>query len=123
MVITEHPDAEFTRLALKYFGLKRVRLIVTDGKEDYPDIWCSPEKGKIWANQEWAKQKPTERRKRIVHELLHFVGMKHDYFIGYNTYPGLDIYSRKVYNNIIRNRKKIQAGTYGWKEGKIKCQN
>ena len=101
-------DIEWIKKVLMPFaGLRKLKLGWSDSKKKYPDIWCSPSEHKIVVTQEWARQDMHERKKRLVHEALHFRGMEHNEKIGYSTYPDRDTYSRMIYNKLRR-----KYGTY-----------
>ena len=96
-------DMTFVRkYALPYFGIKKVGFTIDYSTKKFPDIWCYPDANPpvIVVTQEWARQRAGERRKRIVHELLHISGLNHSKKIGYNSRPDLDTYSQRVYNEI-----------------------
>jgi ssRNA-specific RNase YbeY (16S rRNA maturation enzyme) len=78
---------------------------MSDSKKVWPDIWISGDT--VTVTQEWARQNADERRKRLVHECLHLVGLNHGKIDGleYSTYPAKDKYSMKVYRRICGYRK------------------
>ena len=99
-------DEKFLRQAMRYFGVKELRVQWNDySKTKYPDIWCYPYENPpvIVVTAEWNKQNVGERRKRLVHEMLHINGMEHDESIGYVSYPNRDSYSKKVYRELVSN--------------------
>ena len=91
---------------MPYFKVPALRLSWDKSKETYPDIWCFPDMTppRIVVTREWAKQDTAERRKRLVHEMIHISykykddrqvqGMK------YRSHPEQDEYSRYLYNYI-----------------------
>ena len=97
-------DIEFIRLKLlPWSGLKSVKLATSSSTTNYPDIWIdmSNHVPVITVTKEWARQDVHERRKRLVHEFLHAMGMSHDESIGYSTYPNKDRFSKMVYMKLI----------------------
>ena len=91
------------RKALPYFGIPAVRIISSSSTEKYPDIWVKMPAGQapeIYVTAEWRRQDYHERRKRLVHELLHVTGMEHNAKVGYNSRPDQDTYSMAVYKKI-----------------------
>lgn len=102
-------DREFVKRALGYFGIGAVKIDWSDSKEKYPDIWVNLSSTPvITVTREWEKQKPAERRKRIVHEMLHVKGLQHNDKIGYSTYPDKDSFSMKVYDDIMGGSRKFE---------------
>lgn len=78
--------------------IPKLALRTSKSGSKYPDIWVilgSPPT--IVVTPEWARQSARERRKRLVHEMIHIKGNKHNERIGYNTYPAKDTFSRRVY--------------------------
>ena len=91
-------DKHFLIKLTRTFGIKKLNIEWSDSKAKWPDIWV--ELGKvpvITVTREWARQDKDERRKRLVHEYLHIIGMEHDESKGYSTYPERDSYSMRVY--------------------------
>ena len=89
--------------AMPYFGISYVKLCWSSSKKQWPDIWAIPSESKIVVTQEWLRQPAGERRKRLVHECLHFLGLEHGIYDGleYSTYPKEDMYSLKIYRDIV----------------------
>lgn len=108
---------------LPYFRIHHLKFGITKGTAEYPDIWCDPSKVPpvIMANQTWARQTIPERRKRVVHELLHFIGMQHGRKgkLMYSTYPAKDTFSKAVYLDIVRHQEPIQRGLYNFRRGRF----
>lgn len=108
-------DRHFLKRGLKYFNVKMVRIEFSNSKATYPDIWVSMNGSmpKVTVTREWMKQMPSERNKRMTHELLHCVGLEHNSKIGYDTVPSKDTFSKRVYLDIMSgdnnkfNRKKF----------------
>jgi len=102
-----------TDKVLPYFGIKRVRISWDRSKKKWPDIWCYPDEipPRIVVTKEWLKQTTDERRKRLVHEMGHVIGLEHGNLHGlrYSTYPGRDFWSRAVYADIVVGSKKFDA--------------
>ena len=91
-------DKPFTYSMLKRFNIKSIAFDVSDSTKKYPDIWVEMNKVPvITVTREWARQNTNERRKRILHELLHVYGLEHDAGIGYNSIPSKDTYSKDLY--------------------------
>jgi len=66
----------------------------------------------ITVTQEWAAQQFPERMKRIVHEMLHIKGFEHDRKLQYSTYPDKDVFSVRVYNDIMFGSRKFSASKF-----------
>ena len=109
-------DLNFVNKAIPLMGVTKTIVVTTDPSTDpYPDIWI--QKGlfsdTITVTQEWAKQSQHERRKRLVHEMLHSLGENHwdepknmkingvTYNVLYSTYPEKDTYSALVYSHLL----------------------
>ena len=98
-------DIEFIRLKLlPWSGLKAVKLAWSNSKKHWPDIWVEFPNSipVITVTREWMGQDIHERRKRLVHEVLHCLGMQHDKSIGYDTHPEKDSFSKMVYMKLIQ---------------------
>ena len=94
-------DKKFLVRAIRTFNVKSLRIAWSDSKKTYPDIWIELSKVPvITVTAEWARQSADERRKRLVHELLHAKGMGHNESIGYNSRPDKDTYSMEIYRSI-----------------------
>ena len=93
-----------TERLLPYFGIKRVKVEWNSSRKHWPDIWCFPREvpPRIVVTQEWLRQPSEERKKRLVHEALHLIGMNHGKVgsLDYNTRPSRDSYSKQVYQRI-----------------------
>ena len=101
-MISESDKRFLTDIAMPHFGVKRLRIKWSKSKASWPDIWIEMNGiPVITITQEWARQSTRERRKRLVHELIHTTGMGHSEKLGYSTYPSRDTYSKKVYEKII----------------------
>ena len=94
---------------LPWSGVKRIRLAWSNSTAKFPDIWLSFEDGlpTITVTKEWRRQNMQERRKRLVHEMLHLQGLEHpeggSVRIGkyvYSTFPAEDSYSRAIYRRL-----------------------
>lgn len=109
-------DIDFVNKIIPLMGITKNIVLTTDpSTEPYPDIWI--QRGvfsdTITVTQEWAKQNHHERRKRLVHELLHSLGEQHwesskiidvsgqKLSILYSTYPEKDTYSALVYSHLL----------------------
>ena len=105
MSISELDKQFVERKLLPYFGIKSLNLKYSDSKKKYPDIWVSLDKiPTITVTNEWKKQSMNERRKRLVHEALHVMGLEHGKYgkYIYSTFPRFDTYSKKVYQDILK---------------------
>jgi len=101
-------DREWLRKVMPYFGIKAVAIDYVETGRKWPDCWIEINRRPplITVTQEWARQNKDERRKRIVHELLHLKGLRHGKkgrFV-YHTKPELDTYSVMVYQNMVRGK-------------------
>ena len=89
-------------VVMPYFQIRVVRFAWSSSLKKWPDLWMEPGPiPTITVTREWARQKLDERRKRLVHESLHLVGMQHDESIGYSTHPERDTFSMRVYHQIL----------------------
>ncbi len=96
-------DIDFMTSLLKRFNIPRVYLQWSDSRAKYPDIWVQLSTVPvITVTAEWARQNTNEREKRILHEFLHILGMKHNSRIGYNSIPDKDVFSKRVYQSLRR---------------------
>lgn len=103
-----------------YFQIHEVKVqYLTDYKRKHPDIWCYPDKKLIVVTDEWSRQNANERRKRLVHEVLHLVGVQHSRKLKFSTFPDRDLFSIKVYNDIEKNKASIKAGKYHFNLGRF----
>jgi hypothetical protein len=97
-------DVKFIHdILLPFAKVEKVMMMYSDSKNTWPDIWV--ELGDIpviTVTDEWIKQFRIERQKRLTHEFLHLKGMEHDESIGYSTVPQRDVYSMKIYKELIR---------------------
>ena len=73
-------DRQFLRHAVKYFGVRFLKVDFDNSRKKYPDIWVSPNGNvpKITVTKEWMKQNTGDKQSRFVHELLHIVGLEHN---------------------------------------------
>lgn len=96
-------DKRFIVKAMRHFNIKAVNIDWSDSKKKWPDIWVylNETPPRIVVTQEWSKQDKHERRKRLVHEMRHINGERHDELKGYSTYPDRDWSSVLIYNKII----------------------
>ena len=116
----DQKDFLFVNQVIPIMGITKSIVLTTDpSTESYPDIWI--QKGffsdTITVTQEWAKQNHHERRKRLVHELLHSLGENHwgepkyvtignnTVEVLYSTYPEQDTYSALVYSYLLNRIK------------------
>ena len=105
-MILSSEDRQFVRTKLMpFFNIKALNIDYSPSKRKWPDI--EVELGKvptITVTDEWRRQSAMERRKRLVHEALHCVGLQHGRYgeYLYSTYPARDTYSRAVYRDIIK---------------------
>lgn len=119
----DNSDYEFLYKSMRYFDLKgdksEVTVFFDKSKEKYPDIWliindvptrAGKTKYELYVTQEWKSQDTHERRKRLVHEVIHMAGYDHwfyhTYLYGghkllYSTQPDEDSFSWLVYFNIL----------------------
>ena len=80
---------------MPYLGIDRLQIGEDlEHTATYPDIWYQA--GRITVTREWARQRPRERKKRLLHEALHHKGLDHMPSIGYYSKPGLDRFSWRV---------------------------
>ena len=107
-------EKSFIARALRYFTIRSVRIEWSGSTDKYPDIWVN--RGAvppvITVTQEWAAQQFPERMKRIVHEMLHIKGFEHDRKLQYSTYPDKDVFSVRVYNDIMFGSRKFSASKF-----------
>ena len=101
-------EKKFVRKAMRYFGIKTLRFSWDDSKKTFPDIWVNLNgMPVITVTQEWMRQSSKEKVKRIVHEILHIKGKEHNG--SYSTYPDKDVFSMKVYNDIVSGGSKYRS--------------
>ena len=97
-------DSRFLKQAMSYFRVPELMVDFSSSMAKWPDIWCIPYEMPpvIVVTQEWKRQPAMERRKRLVHEILHLKGLRHGRRgrLDYNTIPEKDTYSMMVYQNI-----------------------
>ena len=79
---------------MPWMGLHRVKLAEEpEYKGKYPDIWAQGET--ITVTPEWASQGSRERKKRLLHESFHIMGLPHMPSKGYYSRPDKDTFSPK----------------------------
>lgn len=84
--------------AMQRLGIPKVE-VESSGPGDLC-VWLGEETPRIRVGSKWHAAKPHERRKRLLHELLHVKGLRHNAQsrkLGYYSNPERDSYSRKVY--------------------------
>jgi len=96
-------DVKFIReTLLPWSGIRKINLAFSDSPAKYPDIWVKLGRiPTITLTAEWQRQNAAERRKRLLHECLHILGMSHNEKIGYSTYPDRDTYSKRLYKELV----------------------
>ncbi len=102
-------DRKFlTDRAMPYLKIRYVSMFNSNSLAKWPDIWVQMNKfgqPAIMVTREWRRQTAAERRKRLVHELLHILGEQHgkkrDGLL-YSTYPDKDTYSKAIYRQIVK---------------------
>lgn len=96
-------DLLWLQSLLPRFGIPKLKVKTSESKAKWPDIWVTTGKlPVITVTSEWARQDVDERRARLLHEILHLIGLQHGR-IGrweYSTYPDKDSYSREVYRRL-----------------------
>ena len=85
---------------LPYLGVNSLQIEQDDEYDrKYPDIWIQG--SVITVTKEWARQDVHERRKRLLHEGLHYAkGFGHgprERAMGYYSQPDKDVYTRELY--------------------------
>ena len=96
-------DEEFLRSAMRQFGIHKLMIRMDGSKAVWPDCWVVPDPYPVISvTAEWAKQDKDERRKRLVHELLHVCGISHGAkgIWNYSTKPWKDTYSKEEYRRL-----------------------
>ena len=108
-------DRKFLRHAMRYFSVPTLKLEWDESKKTYPDIWISSNGSmpKISVTKEWLRQAPHEKRKRLVHELIHVSGLEHDPKIKFETHPKDDKFSWVVYKDILNGTGKFDKKRFG----------
>lgn len=90
---------------MRHFSIRKLRLKTSSSLEKWPDIWIEEVRGipTITVTEEWAKQGTDERRKRLLHEVLHTQGLQHGKIgkLNYSTHPEEDNYSKAMYRRIL----------------------
>ena len=116
MILTKD-DKEFMLKAMPVFGIEKVKIAYSPSQARWPDIWVSLNRVPvITVTDEWRRQRPAERRKRLVHELLHCIGKQHDEKIGYSTIPVRDKFSKMVYRKLIRKNPIPRGKPLTWED-------
>jgi len=107
-------EKQFISRALKYFNIRSVRMEWSGSEAKHPDIWVNRNTvpPTITVTQEWSRQQYPERMKRVVHELLHLKGFEHSRKLQYSTYPEKDVFSVKVYNDIVSGTRRFQSAKF-----------
>ena len=90
---------------LPYLGVDSLQVEQDDEYDKtYPDIWIRG--SVITVTREWARQDLHERRKRLLHEGLHYAkGLGHgpkERAMGYYSQPDKDVYTRDLYKRVFR---------------------
>ena len=90
---------------LPYLGVDSLQVEQDDEYDKtYPDIWIRG--SVITGTREWARQDLHERRKRLLHEGLHYAkGLGHgpkERAMGYYSQPDKDVYTRDLYKRVFR---------------------
>jgi predicted metallopeptidase len=99
--ILTRDEAHFVKRALMYFDIQRIAFKWDNSCKRYPDLWVTLDSTPIiTVTQEWKNQTSKERMKRVIHELIHVVGINHNSKIGYNSHPDKDTYSMKIYRRL-----------------------
>ena len=103
--------------AMPYFGVKAIAIDYTETSARWPDIWIYLDRQPplIMVTQEWKRQNVSERRKRLVHEILHLKGLQHGR-VGrwrYDTIPFWDEFSKVVYRDIVSGGKSFGYRRFG----------
>lgn len=76
-------------------GVKRITIAEdVDYRGKYPDIWA--EGARVTVTREWARQSAFERKKRLVHEVVHVAGHGHEPRWGYYSRPERDRFSEEL---------------------------
>ena len=99
-------DKRFIREVLMPFaGISAIKIASSNSRAKWPDIWIDMDGiPTITVTNEWRRQNIHERRKRLVHEGCHILGLEHGRIgrYNFNTKPSLDTYSKHVYRQLIR---------------------
>ena len=90
---------------LPYLGVDSLQVEQDDEYDKAsPDIWIRG--SVITVTKEWARQDLHERRKRLLHEGLHYAkGLGHgpkERAMGYYSQPDKDVYTRDLYKRVFR---------------------
>ena len=90
---------------LPYLGVDSLQVEQDDEYDKtYPDIWIRG--SVITVTREGARQDLHERRKRLLHEGLHYAkGLGHgpkERAMGYYSQPDKDVYTRDLYKRVFR---------------------
>ena len=95
-------DLPFLKASSALLRVSTPSIKARSSRATWPDIRTDGRS--ITVTREWARQGQHERRKRLVHELLHLQGREHGVIDGmvYSTRPKEDEYSRVVYLRLLR---------------------
>lgn len=81
----------------RYFGVPGVSYVLS---ESTPDVASIPAQRTVLIGRKWRRAGRHEQEKRILHEMAHLWGLRHDDYarsIGYFSDPQRDRWSRAVY--------------------------
>lgn len=106
-------ERRFVRRALRYFGIKRVGF--TDmAHRDILVVLSQPPV--IHLGKRWRAALPSDRQRRIAHELLHVYGYGHNQAMrqrGYYSKPQRDRLSWTVYRDIVAGTRRFMPQRFG----------
>lgn len=108
-------DIFFTRKALRYFGVPRVRFALHPSTPDIA-VQLGLEVPVILLGKKFIESSPRERHKKITHELIHIKGYHHSREmreLGYFSEPERDTLSLVVYRAIERGHKRFDPQALG----------
>lgn len=94
--------------ALGALGVPRVDVQINPASQGDIHILLNPGLSQIVCGQKWIQSNPTLRKTKLVHEVLHAAGIRHDARsrkLGYYSNPNRDRYSPRVYRQIIGGHK------------------
>lgn len=119
MSLTRAEQEFLERRALPYFGIRRAVAVVDVGAGDI--AYTAHPRPTILLGPGFRQTRGAARRRKLVHELLHAVGIRHDGRArarGYYSAPDRDELSRRVYADLLRGSQRFDPRRWGLEVGR-----